>query len=556
MKKLLTHFPCLQLIAVVIVWTITGCGGGGSSGGGTSAGAANNPVEVQTVTQDCIESGNEASINAALVQENDEAVLCANSVFDLSSSVEFSADGQSLYTEDKPEGSGRAVLRIVDSGLAVAIQGNGHTDITLSHVEVDGNRPGLGFAKGVGGGLLQMGGTTAGQLIEHVKAYDPRGWSILVINEGDGHVCRNVVAQDNELGPAGFAEYIMADGISLACRDSVVQFNTIIDATDGGIIVFQAPGSLVSNNTIINRERVAFYGISMIDYGPFDGDFVGTQVENNVIDAEGALIRQGIAMGPTVGCFHGTLEEVSRGAVVSNNRLTGSHMGYGFVASGVADWTVTGNVDESTHLPIETMTDCDGTDVTQPAGFQYSQAYSQGEFQDEFEDVVLGWAGGLWKSSYIASESCLLDYVDADEFEQVKNGTAGPIWIAIEELDGGEFVDRCITEYDPPAMPPVPAGSTLGVDYGVLLSPVSCSAGELRLRLESMETTETLDTSDFIFQVNEFEVNCEGLPASLAATDVAECTITDFVAEEWMHAEWYGLPSVWDNDLWFDCPLE
>jgi len=45
-----------------------------------------------------------------------------------------------------------------------------------------------------------------------------------------------------------------------------------------------------------------FYGISMEDYGPFEGDFTGTVVTGNVIDAAGAMIRRGISMGPYVGC--------------------------------------------------------------------------------------------------------------------------------------------------------------------------------------------------------------------------------------------------------------
>ena len=139
--------------------------------------------------------------------------------------------------------------------------------------------------------------------MEWVKAYEPRGWSVLVLGHGDNLRCDGSIARNNELGPAGRAEYMIADGISLACRNSTVTNNTITDATDGGIVIFQAPGSLVANNMIVADERVMFYGISMVDTGPYDGDFSGTCVTGNVIDARGALIRHGIDMGPYVGCI-------------------------------------------------------------------------------------------------------------------------------------------------------------------------------------------------------------------------------------------------------------
>ena len=41
-----------------------------------------------------------------------------------------------------------------------------------------------------------------------------------------------------------------SDGISLACQNSHVHGNWINSATDGGIVLFGSPGTLVENNTI------------------------------------------------------------------------------------------------------------------------------------------------------------------------------------------------------------------------------------------------------------------------------------------------------------------
>lgn len=67
-----------------------------------------------------------------------------------------------------------------------------------------------------------------------------------------------------------------------------------MDATDGDIVIFQARGSLVARNVIRSETRVMYYGISMVDFGPFDGDFTGTRVIGNTLDASGALMRRAI----------------------------------------------------------------------------------------------------------------------------------------------------------------------------------------------------------------------------------------------------------------------
>lgn len=145
-----------------------------------------------------------------------------------------------------------------------------------------------------------MGGSNSGQIIESVRSYDPKSWSCLHIDEG-ALTCKNVIVQNNDIGPCGsdaFQEW--ADGISLACRDSIVRNNMIQGATDGGIVIFGSPGSQIYNNTIwivnvsinSNMNRASFSvssqqtllgGINMVDYDPFEGDYTGVVVQNNII---------------------------------------------------------------------------------------------------------------------------------------------------------------------------------------------------------------------------------------------------------------------------------
>ena len=96
-----------------------------------------------------------------------------------------------------------------------------------------------------------MGGENIrNQVIEYVRSYDPRGWSCLHVTEGSLN-CRNATVQYNDIGPCGTDTFQQwADGIGMACRDSVIRHNVIKGATDGGIVLFGAPGTQVYNNTI------------------------------------------------------------------------------------------------------------------------------------------------------------------------------------------------------------------------------------------------------------------------------------------------------------------
>ena len=108
----------------------------------------------------------------------------------------------------------------------------------------------LGAPPTSGGANIEMGGPNANQLIEYVRSFDPRSWSCLHVAQGNLD-CTNVIVQNNDIGPAGSAvSRQWADGISVACRNSMIRNNMIDSPTDGGIVLFGSPGTHVKNNTI------------------------------------------------------------------------------------------------------------------------------------------------------------------------------------------------------------------------------------------------------------------------------------------------------------------
>lgn len=344
----------------------------------------------------CIPSGDQQDINDVLTQPGSVAVLCQGAVFDLSSSVKFTRDGQKIYTEGFPTNDRRAVLRIADPSVVTAVSMIDRSNVELRNVVVDGNRPSFGHVRG--DALILAGGSASGQVIREIKAFEPRSWSILHLFEGPPPRCSGALVEDNELGPAGQQDGNWADGISLACTNSIVRNNTITDATDGGIVIFGATGSVIEDNVIRASTRVLLGGINMVDYGPYDGDYTNTRVRRNVIDAAGAVIRIGMGMGHRIWfCLDPVNPDPPDptlfGAIVTENTLQGNYMQYGFAVDGVRDWTVTGNVDLANHSGTPTM-DCNGQVASPPAGFQFNSSRAEGIFQSEFTEAFLELA--LW----------------------------------------------------------------------------------------------------------------------------------------------------------------
>jgi hypothetical protein len=331
---------------------------------------------------DCIGSGTEAPINAALQGSGAAAVLCPGAVFTLDGPVRFTAQNQQLYTLGRPVDGRRAVLRVSNVEQTTAVDGNNQSGVVLSHVQVDGGRPALG--RRTGSALIQMGGSGSNQTVRDIRAYDTRSWSLLHFFEGavtnDVPQCQNATVLDSTFGPAGDPNEFWADGISMACGNSLVQGNLVQDATDGAIVLFGAPGTTVRDNTIVAQTRQLLGGINLVDYKPLNGNYTGTTVTGNVIDGRGAFIKVAIAMGPAVWNCDGA---VNYGATVTANTVQGQHVGYGYAVSGVRDWTVTGNLDRARHVGA-VVPGCAGV-PSLPGAFQRQKATTsvlQGEFRD------------------------------------------------------------------------------------------------------------------------------------------------------------------------------
>jgi len=133
----------------------------------------------------------------------------------------------------------------------------------------------------------------------------------------------------------------------------------------------------------------------MVDNVAYNGNYAGTVVRNNIINASGAVIRIGLGMGHRVwDCLPADSKELPlTGGTVTGNTLLGDKMQYGFAAAGVRNWTVTSNIDKAKHTGKPSV-DCGGRVASPPAGFLYNPKQAEGVFQPEFARGQLDLA--LW----------------------------------------------------------------------------------------------------------------------------------------------------------------
>ncbi len=255
-------------------------------------------------------------------------------------------------------------------------------------------------------------------------------------------------------------------------------------------------------------------------------------------------------MGPQVGCIPPEGPErpeiVSRGAVVTDNILRGEHMGYGYVVAGVVDWTVTGNVDDSTHEPVVREQSCFERPVAPPSGFQLVENISEGTFQDEFENAVLGYGGELWPIQTTVSAGCVEDVIWSEQFTAMRDGLTSPIWDAMESAASTGSIDRCIDEYEQPDI-----GDAAG---DVMVGLLQCEPTCVTLRLTNLDESQSVNMESAKFFLEDFPVTCDGLPSTIGPREEVLCTIHDFVAPGPNLVRWYGYPQ--ETRGWiFDYPI-
>jgi hypothetical protein len=217
------------------------------------------------------------------------------------------------------------------------------------------------------------------------------------------------------------------------------------------------------------------------------------------------------------------------------------------VVSGVEEWTVTGNVDNSTHLPTTGERVCFDQLEDPPGGFQLNPSISEGTFQEEFEDAVFGFTMEWWPFQTVVSEACAGDLIGAELLDGIREGREGSLWFALETAENGERIGQCVSVYQVPELTDAPGVIMMGV------APCEPLCAEVVLTNLSETRIVELQGADFILE--GFVVPCLGLPASIEPGQEVRCVIEDYVTPGFQVLNWYGFPSL-GNGWGFEYPFE
>ncbi|KAH8705718.1 pectin lyase fold/virulence factor [Talaromyces proteolyticus] len=316
----------------------------------------------QVANAACLGSGTSATtINNALASGGKGTIvqICAGITISISETIEFTADNQEISTEGYPTGDTRATLQIASgASISALISGAGKNYIRILNIQVDGNRANAGYIHN-GSANIEIGGTSNGQVVKYVASKNPRAWSCLHVTEGglSSDYCTNATVSNNDIGPCGQSgtsngDGLWADGISFACTNSLVESNTVTGSTDGGIVLFGAPGTTVNENTITSSSSYLGFGaINLVD-GTYDGKFTNVKVTNNKITGK-LLFGAGISIGACVWSGPCKSPYIYTGpATISGNTFSG-HITFPVAINGwTGGLTVTGNTVTGVTKPL------------------------------------------------------------------------------------------------------------------------------------------------------------------------------------------------------------
>lgn len=197
---------------------------------------------------------------------------------------------------------------------------------TLSHVWVDGNRTAY-KEDSLHGGNTSANIALLGDGAQCISCRTNGSTGGTNLFGGDGvkglYIAHNLVTAYETTHHASWA-----DGITVASTDCVIENNTVVDATDVGIILFRYASadhsepqtSVVRNNTIINLGNSAYAGID-IDAWNRQGatqNFVGTLFENNALWTS-FKAHQHICLSLATLAWHNVIGDEANGSTVINN---------------------------------------------------------------------------------------------------------------------------------------------------------------------------------------------------------------------------------------------
>jgi hypothetical protein len=145
----------------------------------------------------------------------------------------------------------------------------------LDGVWVDGQRLYVGYNGGAAN--INARGNTTGATnttVRNSRSSNPAGWTALRAGRDDpasacGSISIRLLLENNLITNYASEHFLsyginkQSDGISVSCENAEVRGNHIVDATDGGIVLFKAEQQGVSQQSIVHNNTIVAAGSSM-----------------------------------------------------------------------------------------------------------------------------------------------------------------------------------------------------------------------------------------------------------------------------------------------------
>jgi hypothetical protein len=307
--------------------------------------------------------------------------------------------GVTLATTGFPEPTRYALMgRLVRSAgfktAAVTLQDGA----ALDSVWVDGQRGMVGFVDdGINVRLLGGDGTR----IENSVITNSAGWSsVQVFGAAEGFPCSNAEVLNN-LVTAYSSGHVRGklkhnpwtDGLSISCESALVQMNSIVDATDVGIVLFRSHPAVQKSLVRFNRVLAAgnsAYGAITVDGLQGRGtrpDFRGAMIDGNTFwTSPGTHFDIGIAVGTRA--WFGPPADLASGVAVINNFTAGipTRVDSGIAVSGMLEAHI---ADNDLDLILVEVSRC----PTAAVGASVAAGYASGTLPP-YTDALYDWCIG------------------------------------------------------------------------------------------------------------------------------------------------------------------
>lgn len=236
---------------------------------------------------------------------------------------------------------GRARLVAAPGLRAVMIEALNVSNVTLSHLEIDGNRPSRSKADCQGyriaGTTVSFGSVNAGKVLNSRFTRAVCGSALQLL--GTGIEVANNLFDDNGAGREAIdAPEPWSDGVTLVdCPNAFIHDNSFTDCTDVAIPDGGGAGARIQSNIVLQLNRHAFAGIQLGNFtSNGKGIHTGTVVSGNLIRGNGLMsFGLGASMMPWGNAR-------TTGGTLSGNDVSGSIVN--LVIDGADGVTVTGNV--------------------------------------------------------------------------------------------------------------------------------------------------------------------------------------------------------------------